>query len=301
MPGHVRFRGMPNSRWWEFETSETDFGSVKPEKRDLAKLMFMDFMLIHGDDWYLVPVDVPVGSVAQITGLFVHDTFGVATRIDRADAVAGTSTTTPGQQWTMFSPTWLGHAPKVGSYLVVPASIWPTALSSPTIEEVRLVRDPVADMVWGVEKSSRARLAIHGRDANAITEANPRDRRNRSRARAPRRWNTATHIGAGELDSVRRRSAGKRGRFHVCSVPCCPATMSRACGPPDASCSSSSCASRRCRRKEPCCRVSCIARGGSTVRRACGFRAVADTAVGPDRAGCDSTSPLEMPAPDDQA
>jgi hypothetical protein len=151
VPGHVRFRGMPSARWWEFETTETDFGGVEPEKRDLAKLIFMDFMLIHGDDWYLVPIDVPVGSVAQITGLFVHDTFGVVTRIDRADAIAGTSTTSPGQQWTMFSPSWLGHAPKVGSYLVVPATTWPTALASPTIEEVRLVRDPVADMVWGIE------------------------------------------------------------------------------------------------------------------------------------------------------
>jgi hypothetical protein len=151
VPGHVRFRGMPNGRWWEFETTETDFGGIQPEKRDLAKLIFMDFMLIHGDDWYLVPVDVPVGSIAQITGLFVHDTFGVVTRMDRADAVAGTSTATPGQQWTMFSPTWIDHAPKVGSYLVVPATVWPTALSSATVEEVRLVRDPVADMVWGIE------------------------------------------------------------------------------------------------------------------------------------------------------
>ena len=52
MPGHVRFRGMPNARWWEFETAQTDFGAVQPEKRDLARLIFMDFMLIHGDDWY---------------------------------------------------------------------------------------------------------------------------------------------------------------------------------------------------------------------------------------------------------
>src|SRR5262249_30549920 len=107
MPGHVRFRGMPNARWWEFETSETDFGSIQPETRDLAKLILMDFMLIHGDDWYLVPLELPVGTVTQITELFVHDTFGVITRIDRADA--SRSATTPGQQWTMFSPTWIDH------------------------------------------------------------------------------------------------------------------------------------------------------------------------------------------------
>ena len=42
MPGHVRFRGMPNARWWEFETTETDFGGIQPEKRDLAKLIELD-------------------------------------------------------------------------------------------------------------------------------------------------------------------------------------------------------------------------------------------------------------------
>jgi hypothetical protein len=151
MPGHVRFRGMPNSRWWAFETSQTDFGGIEPEKRDLAKLIFMDFMLIHGDDWYLAHLDAPVGSIVQVGGLFVHDVFGVVTQIDRADATSARAGLAPGQQWTMFSPAWAGAPPKVGSYLVIPPSVWPTAMKGPTIEEARLLRDPVADMVWGVE------------------------------------------------------------------------------------------------------------------------------------------------------
>ena len=72
----------------------------QPEKRDLAKLIFMDFMLIHGGDWYLVPVDVPVGSIAQIHSLFVHDTFGVV-----AHQIARMQSWTrrprrPGHRWT---------------------------------------------------------------------------------------------------------------------------------------------------------------------------------------------------------
>jgi hypothetical protein len=151
VPGHVRFRGMPNARWWELETSATDFGSVQPEKRDLAKLIFMDFMLIHGNDWYLIPLEVQVGGVAQVNGVVVTDVFGVMTQIDRADTLVPVSGMAPGQQWTMFSPSWTGHAPKVGNYLVVPPSIWLTALYGPAMEEVRLLRDPVADLVWGIE------------------------------------------------------------------------------------------------------------------------------------------------------
>jgi hypothetical protein len=151
MPGHVRFRGMPNARWWEFETGQTDFGGIQPEKRDLAKLIFMDFMLIHGDDWYLMPLDVPLATAVEVQGLFVHDVFGVTTQINRADATTAAAGLSPGQQWTLFAPSWTGHPPQVGPYLVVPPSAWPTALAGPAIEEVRLLRDPVADMVWGVE------------------------------------------------------------------------------------------------------------------------------------------------------
>ena len=151
VPGHVRFRGMPNARWWELETGATDFGSVQPEKRDVAKLIFMDFMLIHGNDWYLIPLDVPVGGVAQVNEMVVTDVFGVMTQIDRADTLAPVSGLAPGQQWTMFSPSYTGQAPKVGNYLVVPPSIWPTALYGPAMEEIRLLRDPVADLAWGVE------------------------------------------------------------------------------------------------------------------------------------------------------
>jgi hypothetical protein len=157
VPGHVRFRGMPEPRWWEFETSQTDFGGIQPEKRDLSKLIFMDFMLIHGDDWYLMPLDVPVGSAAMISSLLVHDVFGITTQIDRADAnvVAG-SVAAPGQQWTMFSPAVLGQPPHVTPCLLVPPSTAATAITGRALEEVRLVRDPVADMVWGIEVTTES-------------------------------------------------------------------------------------------------------------------------------------------------
>ncbi len=49
LPANVRFRGMPNDRWWAFESETTDFGSVTPDRRDVGKLVVVDFMLIHGN------------------------------------------------------------------------------------------------------------------------------------------------------------------------------------------------------------------------------------------------------------
>ena len=54
VPAFVSFRGMPNRRWWDFERGMTDFGAITPDRRDMAKLVLMDFMLIHGNDYFLM-------------------------------------------------------------------------------------------------------------------------------------------------------------------------------------------------------------------------------------------------------
>jgi hypothetical protein len=50
IPAHVRFKGMPNARFWDYENGTLDFGDLKPDKRDLARLALMDFMLVHAND-----------------------------------------------------------------------------------------------------------------------------------------------------------------------------------------------------------------------------------------------------------
>jgi hypothetical protein len=143
-PGHVRFRGMPNARWWDFETSKTDFGALLPDPRDLAKLLFADFLLLHGDDWYLTPLDVPAGSLCWIDTLSVTDVFGVSTSIPRADA-------TPGPRWTLFSTTDRTNG-GLAPFLVAPSSAAAASLVGGAIEEVHLLRDETADMGWAIAR-----------------------------------------------------------------------------------------------------------------------------------------------------
>jgi hypothetical protein len=54
LPTQVKFNGMPNTRWWAFEDSRTNFGDVKPDTTDLAKLLLIEFGLIYANDWFLV-------------------------------------------------------------------------------------------------------------------------------------------------------------------------------------------------------------------------------------------------------
>ena len=142
-PGHVRFRGMPNARWWDFETSKTDFGALLPDPRDLAKLLFADFLLLHGDDWYLAPLDVPAGSLCWIDTLTITDVFGTSTNVPRADA-------TPGPRWTVFSTTDRSSG-GLASFLLVPASASAASMTGGAVEEVHLLRDETADIGWAIE------------------------------------------------------------------------------------------------------------------------------------------------------
>jgi hypothetical protein len=144
IPGHVRFRGMPNPRWWDFESSATDFGALLTDTRDLSKLLFADFLLIHGDDWYLARLDVPTGSLCWIDSLTVTDVFGTTTPIPRADAPAGSA-------WTIFSTTDQSTG-GTQPFLITPASASAALQASTPLEELHLLRDETADMAWAIER-----------------------------------------------------------------------------------------------------------------------------------------------------
>jgi hypothetical protein len=140
LPGHVQFRGMPSPRWWDYEGSKTDFGAVVPDPRDLGKLLFMDFLLLHGADWYLAPLDVATGSLAWIDSLTVTDVFGVASDIPSAQTAGG---------WSMFVNR--SASPGIAPFLLVPATASASIATSAPIEDVHLLRDETADLAWAIE------------------------------------------------------------------------------------------------------------------------------------------------------
>jgi hypothetical protein len=147
VPAHVRFKGMPNARFWDFENGTIDFGDMKPDKRDLARLALMDFMVVHSNDWFMLPVDLSVGSTYQLDSLIVHDVFGVDTLIPRADQ----EQLAPGN-WTMFSTTVTGTTTPA-SFFLLPPSAAAAFQAGRVVEEVRFARDEMANMVWALENT----------------------------------------------------------------------------------------------------------------------------------------------------
>jgi len=143
MPTRMSFYGMPSACWWAFEDGRTDFGRLDVARTDIAKLMLMEFALVYGNDWHIVPLRLPVGSVTSLAPLDVVDVFGVHTLVNPV-APGGPS---PLDSWRMFTPTC--SMPDVPGVLVIPPVV--ERIESDVLEEVRFIRDEGANMVFAIE------------------------------------------------------------------------------------------------------------------------------------------------------
>jgi hypothetical protein len=146
-PVPIQFDGMPNTRWWTFEEGNTNFGDISPDTTDLNKLMLMEFGLVYANDWFLVPFTLPIGTMAKVLGMAVTNVFGERTWI----TPAGAGGDEQWQRWRMFALDTKGaqEAAADTSLLLLPAA--PKIQEGKPLEEACLIRDEVANMVWGIE------------------------------------------------------------------------------------------------------------------------------------------------------
>ena len=151
LPNRVVFRGMPDSRWWNFEDGVTDFGQLDAEHVDLAKLLVMEFALVYGSDWFSIPVPMQIGSLSRVTTLVVADTFGVRTMIRPAEQTVVNPGETP---WSMYKLSGNG----MRSDFIAMAPTLGLADEAPPLEEVLFLRDDMAAMAWAVQHSLQSDL-----------------------------------------------------------------------------------------------------------------------------------------------
>ena len=59
------------------EDARIAYGLVPVGPTDLAHLMMIEYASTYGNDWFVVPLTLPVGSVTRVDSLVVTDTFGV--------------------------------------------------------------------------------------------------------------------------------------------------------------------------------------------------------------------------------
>ncbi|HJQ35116.1 MAG TPA: hypothetical protein VJ866_23400 [Pyrinomonadaceae bacterium] len=169
IPTHASFRGMPNARFWDFEDARVDFGDVRPDRRDLSRLMLVEFMLLHANDWFVIPFEQDVGTLVKIDELVVHDVFGRATTIPRAG-----SADPPGAgRWSMFATTADGGASAFSDAFFLPSASAGARQAGDIVEEVRFLRDETADMVWAVEHTITNRLGVPRPGHEAALEGHP--------------------------------------------------------------------------------------------------------------------------------
>jgi hypothetical protein len=147
IPVPVSFAGMPNTRWWAFEDRKTNFGDINASTTDLAKLLFLEFALVFSNDWFVIPYTLPSGSIATINGFVVQNVFGERFWI----TAAGSAQDQLWQRWSMFTIDQVGGGPADTSLVLLPTVA--KVQQGPLTEDVWLVRDEVANMVWGIEKT----------------------------------------------------------------------------------------------------------------------------------------------------
>jgi len=153
IPAHVRFRGAPNARFWDFETTKTDIGGIVPDKTDLARLAIMDFVLVHGNDWFVIPVDLVPGTIHQVDQLLVHDVFGTLTSVQRADSEPSSA-----GLWSLFTTSLAANEDAVAGFFLFPPTGATAIQTSDPLEDVQFARDEMANMVWGLERTTENRV-----------------------------------------------------------------------------------------------------------------------------------------------
>jgi hypothetical protein len=148
IPTPLRFPGMPNVRWWEFEDNRVGFGLTTAAKTDLVKLLLAEFGLVFSNDWFILPFRADVGTLIDTKGIVVTDNFGFNTLIEptakrHADAgLAG--------NWGLWTLSKRDVPGTVDTrFFLAPALA--RSLESKPVEEVVFLRDEMANLVWAVE------------------------------------------------------------------------------------------------------------------------------------------------------
>lgn len=147
-PTALQFEGMPNTRWWTFEEGKTNFGDIKPDTTDINKLLLMEFGLVYANDWFLVPFQLPVGSIANVQGLAVTNVFGERFWV----TASGSGSDENWQRWAMYNLSVKGSDNVRADTSLVLLPTVPKIQEGKPFDSLWLVRDEVANMVWGIEK-----------------------------------------------------------------------------------------------------------------------------------------------------
>jgi hypothetical protein len=149
VPTAASFPGMPNARFWEMEDRRVNFGALNAKTTDHLLLVFAEMGLIYGNDWFVLPFEMPVNSLCEVLGLVVTDVFGDRTLVPPGNGNSENNW----QRWSCFSVAGESNDDWRGRFFWLPASLTSVDESEP-LEAVSFARDEMANMAWAVEDTT---------------------------------------------------------------------------------------------------------------------------------------------------
>ena len=76
VPTPVRYGGMPLPRFWAMEDADSDLGSIDAAASDIGRLLLVEFGTVYGNDWFVLPIKLPAGTITILDSVVVSDVFG---------------------------------------------------------------------------------------------------------------------------------------------------------------------------------------------------------------------------------
>jgi hypothetical protein len=156
IPSRVEFDGMPATRFWNFEENTVSLPNVEANGADdLIKLMTVEFMMLHANDWFILPFRQLVGTLAKVDWIVVHDVFGKLSLVERAHR--GAAAHAGLDRWTMFTTSDASNgSDALAEFFVLPPSSGPAMQLGSVLEDVRFGRDETANMAFGIERTTES-------------------------------------------------------------------------------------------------------------------------------------------------
>lgn len=148
IPSEASFAGMPNARWWELEDGSVDLANLSASDTDIVKILVSQYATKYSNDWLSIPYELPTGSLAKLEGILVKDTFGQNTLVEAAH-----QSNNDWNEWNMYSLSVEKgefETPDFDKRILLPPAAVKT-LESDSLEEIRFIRDEMANMVWAIE------------------------------------------------------------------------------------------------------------------------------------------------------
>jgi hypothetical protein len=154
VPAPVSFAGAPAPRFWEMEDARVAYGLVPVGPTDLAHLIMIEYASAYGNDWFVVPLTLPVGSVTRVDSLVVTDTFGVRSLVRPIGDPA-----LPPAYFSLWQSAYRNPPPpnSAGVKVVMNRFFLPPTLSrtidAAPLEDVLFMRDETANLAWAIERT----------------------------------------------------------------------------------------------------------------------------------------------------